>query len=202
MTYEIDVVHDSVFHPGGVADFMRYRYLVALICGAPTIFLGIAYSNGTFSPSYRGSIEMTKPVPIAGDVASANLLAKEFTNENDKRTVQELSRVLSKGLTRNNTGKVYATFSAVPFDKEYDDLKLKLFPEADSFSSLIFLYTARNGQIHLRVVCFDISEKFNTFTRTFTVRSPMPADRILVLFWSDKDISNAKLMLTNEKVGP
>ena len=55
----------------------------------------------------------------------------------------------------------------------------------------------------LRPIYFDVLEKASVLGPTFTVRSPMPGDRILVLFWSDKDLSNASLRLTNEStVGP
>ena len=72
---------------------------------------------------------MTKPVPIKDDPASGKLFAKDFSNENDERTIRALVGVLSKGMRVNKSGTVYATFSEAPFDKEYDDVQLKLFPE-------------------------------------------------------------------------
>jgi hypothetical protein len=177
---------------------------VLIISVVTFILFAICYGVGLFSPTkppYKPSlIEMSKAVALSGDAASAKFFARDFSNQDDERTLQHLSFILTTGLHRK-TGRVYGTFSP-PFEKQYADFRLQLFPESDPLNTLIFVYTTYpttfgHVQADFRPLYFDIGKQ-DTFLRTFMVRSPTPGDRLLVLFWSEQDPTSKKLILINE----
>jgi hypothetical protein len=169
----------------------KFAFYLAIIS---ILGFGYGYIKDLFTPGkpvFVADVTVQTPQPITAHVARSKALANDALASGDSMSLEVFSQTLADGLKgKKDKGDVFVTWSAAPFDSDYGDFGLELFPEVpDSTQCLTFLYSAyptRYGTIQysLRQLYFRQDPKTRFLTRQIDVRAAKRHDLVVLVFWS------------------